>query len=160
MTIRDRNVQRRGGPRPGLEDLERELLRLVPAAVPAGLRERVLDQAAEARKSAALSPAMRILAAACSIAIVAVLGLDPLIRKHETVRLAALLDGRRMSLPAADLPSVLAEILSGEGNAAELMARLRIQAASAVREGRDHQVTEAWKKLKGWLDNETSEDLI
>ncbi len=144
----------------GLTDVERDLDRLEAVAAPAGLRRRVLARAAEAREGAALSPAMRILAAACLIAIVAVLGLDPLIRNHETVRLAALFDGRRMSLPAEETSSVLAEILAGEGNAAERAARIRIQAASGVRGGQDRQVTEAWKRLKGWLDNEASEDLI
>ena len=61
-----------------LMDIERDLERLKPVAVPAGSPARVLDRAAEARKSAALSPKMRVLAAACSIVIIAVLGLDPL----------------------------------------------------------------------------------
>ena len=90
-----------------LMDIERDLERLKPVAAPAGLRRRVLDRAAEARKSAVLSPKMRVLAAACSIIIIAVLGLDPLIRKHETARLAALLDGRQTSFPSGEVPPEL-----------------------------------------------------
>ncbi len=141
-------------------DIERDLERLEPVAAPAGLRRRVLDRAAEARKRAALSPKMRVLAAACSIIIIAVLGLDPLIRKQETARLAVLLDGRQTSLPSGEAPSELAEILTGRGKDAERLARVELAAAAAARKEQARQVRQAWRRLKGWLDDETFEDLI
>lgn len=152
--VRRKDVER------DLMDIERDLERLKPVASPADLRRRVLDRAAETRKSAALSPKMRILAAACSIIIVAVLGLDPLVRKHETARLAALLDGRQTSLPSGEVPSELAEVLTGRGRDAERLARVELAAAAAARKEQARQVREAWRRLKGWLDDETSEDII
>ena len=143
-----------------LMDIERDLERLKPVAAPAGLRRRVLDRAAEARKSAVLSPKMRVLAAACSIIIIAVLGLDPLIRKHETARLAALLDGRQTSFPSGEVPPELVEVLTGRGRDAERLARVQLAAAAAARKEQARQVREAWRRLKGWLDDETFEDLI
>ena len=141
-------------------DIERDLERLEPVAAPADLRRRVLDRAAEARKRAALSPRMRVLAAACSIIIIAVLGLDPLIRKQETARLAVLLDGRQASLPSGEAPSELAEVLTGRGRDAERLARVELAAAAAARKEQARQVRQAWRRLKGWLDDETFEDLI
>lgn len=143
-----------------LMDVERDLERLKPVAAPADLRRRVLDRAAEARKSAALSPKMRVLAAACSIVIITVLGLDPLIVRHEAARMAALFDGRRTSLPSGEAPSELAEVLTGRGRDAERLARAELAAAAAARKEQARQVREAWRRLKGWLDDETSEDLI
>jgi hypothetical protein len=141
-------------------DIERDLERLKPVAAPADLRRRVLDRAAEVRKSPALSPRIRILAAACSIVIVAVLGLDPLIGRHEAARMAALFDGRQTSLPFGEVPSELAEVLTGRGRDAERLARVELAAAAAARKEQARQVREAWRRLKGWLDDETSEDLI
>ena len=141
-------------------DIERDLERLKPVAAPADLGRRVLDRAAEARKSAALSPKMRVLAAACSIIIIAVLGLDPLIVRHEAAWMAALFGGRPTSLPSREAPSELAEVLTGGGRDAERLARVELTAAAAARKGQARQVREAWRRLKGWLDDETFEDLI
>lgn len=141
-------------------DIERDLERLKPVAAPADLRRRVLDRAAEARKSAVLSPKLRVLAAACSIVIVAVLGLDPLIGRHEAARMAAFFDGRRTSPPSGEAPSELAEVLTGRGRDAERLARVELAAAAAARKEQARQVREAWRRLKGWLDDETFEDLI
>ena len=143
-----------------LMDIERDLDRLSPVTAPAGLRQRVMDRAAESRKSAALSPKMRILAAACSIIVVAVLGLDPLMAKHETARLRVMLDGRQTSLPSGEAPSELAEVLTGRGRDAERLARVQFAAAAAARKEQARQVREAWRRLKGWLDDETFENLI
>jgi len=143
-----------------LMNIERDLERLAPVAAPAGLRDRVMDRTAQARNSAALSPRMRILAAACSIIIVAVLGLDPLIVRHEAAQMAALFDGRQTASPAGEAPSELAEVLTGRGRDAERLARVQLAAAAAARKEQARQVREAWRRLKGWLDDETSEDLI
>ena len=58
----------------GAAGVERELRRLVPAAVPPGLRGRVVARAAEARRGALLAPWMRVAATVCSLLIVAALG--------------------------------------------------------------------------------------
>jgi hypothetical protein len=140
-----------------LVDIEKDLGRLAPVDSPAGLRVRVMDRADRARERAALSPRMRILAVACSIVIVAVLLTGPLIGRHERIRLAALLDGRSAA-PAASQATELAEVLVGEDSQAERMVRLRLAAASAARKEQAYQVTEARRWLKGWLEDETSED--
>jgi len=97
-------------------DIERDLERLAPVAAPAGLRDRVMDRAAQARNSAALSPRMRILAAACSVVIIAVLMIDPLIGRHDAARIAALLDGQSSARVATEEAARLAEALGGQGS--------------------------------------------
>lgn len=141
------------------DDIERSLGQLVPKPAPPGLRERVLDSAIEVRKNAAMTPRMRTVAVVCSILIVAVLGVDPLISRHEAARMAALLDGRSSARTAGEEASDLAEVLGGQGSEANRMARLQVLAASAVREDRERNFIEARKWLKGWLENETSEDI-
>jgi hypothetical protein len=91
--------------------------------------------------------------------ILAVLGLDPLIGARESARLAALLDGR----PAFSAPSQaaeLAEALGGNDREVGRLVRLQLAAAAAARKERRHEVTEAWRRLKGWLEDENPEDLI
>jgi hypothetical protein len=141
-----------------LMDVERALAGLKPVAAPAGLRDRVMDRATEARKSAALSPRMRILAAACSIVIVIFLGLDPLMGRHETARMTALLDGRPSARPAGEAASDLAEILAGQGSEANRITRFEIFAVSVVREEHINNFIEARKRLKGWLEDESFEN--
>ena len=105
-------------------DVEKDLERLAPVAAPPGLRERVMDRAVQSRKSAALSPRMWILAAACSIVIVALLAIDPLMARHEDARLAAVIDGRQTSRPTGKEAADVAEILDGYGTEGTRMARL------------------------------------
>jgi len=142
--------------RDGTTGVERELRRLVPAAVPPGLRGRVVARAAEARRAALLAPWMRVSAVACSVLIVTVLVADPLISRHEEARLAALLDGRSAAEAPGHTVPELAEVL-GQGAEAGRLARLRTMAASAVRKNEQRGFFEARKGLKGWLDDETSE---
>jgi hypothetical protein len=144
----------------GPADTEGELRRLVPSTVPPGMRRRVLDRALEARLNAALTPGMRALAVACSIVIVAVLAIEPLVGRHEAARMTALLDGRSSARTAGEEAYDLAEVLGVQVGEADRMARLQIMAASASREDRVSDFIEARKRLKGWLNNETSENPI
>ena len=150
---------RRKDARRDLTDIERDLERLAPVAAPAGLRDRVMDRTAQARNRAALSPRMRILAAACSVVIIAVLMIDPLIGRHEAARIAALLDGQSSARVATEEAARLAEALGGQGIEAGGIVRLEVMAAAAAREDRGRDFFEARARLKGWLDNETSENL-
>jgi hypothetical protein len=144
----------------GPADTEGKLRRLVPSAVPPGMRRRVLDRALEARLNAALTPGMRALAVACSIVIVAVLAIEPLVGRHEAARMTALLDGRPSARTVGEEAFDLAEALGVQGSEAARMVRLQIMAASASRQDRVSDFIEARKGLKGWLDNETSENPI
>ena len=140
------------------DDIEKSLGQLVPKPASPGLRKRVLDSALEARKNVAMTPRMRAVAVVCSILIVAILGADSLLRRHESAQIAALLDGRSLDLKAGEEASDLAEVLDVQGSEASMMARLQVMAAFAVREDRERNFIEARKRLKGWLENETSED--
>ena len=144
----------------GPADTEGELRRLVPSSVPPGMRRRVLDRALEARLNAALTPGMRALAVACAIVIVAVLAIEPLVGRHEAARMTALLDGRSSARTAGEEAYDLAEVLGVQGSEADRMARLQIMAVSVGREDRISDFIEARKRLKGWLNNETSENPI
>jgi hypothetical protein len=144
----------------GPADTEGELRRLVPKPAPPGLRQKVLSTALEARRNAVLTPGMRKLAVACSIVIVAVLAIEPLVGRYEAARMAALLDGRSSARTAGEEAPELAEVFGGQGSEANRMARFQIMAASAVREDRERDFVEARKRLKGWLENETFEDII
>jgi hypothetical protein len=138
---------------------EGELRRLVPSTVPPGMRRRVLDRALEARLNASPTPGMRALAVACSIVIVAVLAIEPLVGRHEAARMTALLDGRPSARTVGEEAYDLAEALGVQGSEAERMIRLQIMAASTSREDRVSDFIKARKGLKGWLENETSEDI-
>jgi hypothetical protein len=138
---------------------EGELRRLVPKSAPPGLRQKVLSTALEARMNASLTPGMRAMAVACSIVIVAVLAIEPLVSRYEAARMTALLDGRSSARTAGEEAYDLAEVLGIQGSEADRMARLQIMAASTRREGRVSDFIKARKGLKGWLENETSEDI-
>ncbi|MBE3112894.1 MAG: hypothetical protein IMZ46_20675 [Acidobacteria bacterium] len=142
------------------DDIEESLARLVPKPASPGLRQRVLDSAIEVRKNAAMTPRMRTVAVVCSILIVAVLAIEPLVGRHEAARMTALLDGRSSARAAGEEAYDLAEVLGVQGSEADRMARLQIMAASASREDRVSDFIEARKRLKGWLKNETSENPI
>ena len=90
---------------------------------------------------------------ACSVLIVALLAVDPFLNRHEGVRLASLVDGRGQPVPAEEMSSVLAEVLGGTGDAAGAaqFARWEIIAEAAARKEQGRQVTEARKRLKGWI---------
>jgi hypothetical protein len=123
------------------------------------MRRRVLDRALEARSNAVLTPGMRALAVACSIAIVAVLAIEPLVGRHEAVRMTALLDGRSSNLKAGEGASELAEMMGGQVGEVQTLMRLQIMASSGIREADFRDGLEARKRLKGWLDNEGQEIL-
>jgi hypothetical protein len=147
----------RNGTEPDLVDIENAFGRLSPSPVPPGLRRRVMDRALEARRSAAASPGMRILAIACSLVIVAVLVIEPLVGRHEAARLAAMLDGGP-STPVVETAPELAEVLAGQRPEAALIVRIRAATKAAAREDIDRVFIEARKRLKGWLEDETSEN--
>ena len=146
----------------GAQDIEVELGRLAPVPVPPGLRQRVMDRAAQTRKHAALTPRLRIAAVTCSVLIVMLLAADPLLDRHEAFRLASLGDIRVQPGPSGETPAVLAEVLDGTSDVEEAarMARREIIAAAAARREQERQFTEDRKWLKGWLAHEAFEDLI
>lgn len=158
MTIEGRDVRGREDLEAGAAGVGRELGRLVPASIPPGLRLRVLSRAEFARRSVMLSPAMRVAAAACLLLIAAALLIDPLVGRHEAARLAALLDGRSSPRVASEETAELAEVLGMKGRETERMTRLQLAAAAAARKEQENQITEAWKRLKGWLGYEASEE--
>lgn len=158
MTLEDRDIHGREDFEAGAAGVERELGRLVPAAIPPGLRQRVLSRAEFARRGVMLSPAMRVAAAACSLLIAAVLLIDPLVGRHETARLAALLDGRKAATPATESAPELAEALDGKASEVWSLARLRAAVGSAGSENTFISAIEAHKRLKGRYSDETSEN--
>ena len=143
-----------------LAGVERGLRRLVPAAVPPGLGERTLERAAEAARGAMLRPWMRLAAAACSVLIVVVLALDPVLGRHEDARMAAILDGRPTGSSHAEDAAVLAEAVGGIGEAEEALrtARLETMIAASSRRELGRRAIAARDRLKGWLEHETTED--
>lgn len=143
----------------GTPDVERELGRLAAAPVPPGLRQRVLDRAAEARSRTVLTPGLRRLAVAGAALIVAVLVADPILGRHEAVRMSALLNGRTAPVAAPEGSSELAEALDGQAFGLGQLARLRTLARAEAREGSVRDLVVAHERLKGWLNYETSEDL-
>jgi hypothetical protein len=142
----------------GAAGVERELRRLAPMAVPPGLRGRVIARAAEARRGTLLAPWMRVSAVACSVLIATVFVTDPLIGRLEEARLAALLDGRSAVAAPGDTAAELAEVVLGQGSDAGRLARLQTMAASAIRKSAQRGFFEARKGLKGWHEDETSEN--
>jgi len=92
--------------------------------------------------------------------IVAVLAIEPLVSRHETARMTALLDGRPSARTVGEEAYDLAEVLGIQRSEADRMARLQIMAASTRREDRVSDFIKARTGLKGWLENETSENPI
>ncbi len=158
MTLEDRDDRGRDGYEADAAVVEQELRRLVPAPVPPGLRQRVLNRAELARRNVMLSPGMRIAAAACSLLIAAVLVIDPFVARLEAVRLTALLDGRNAATPAKELASELAEALDGKASEVGSLARLRAAVESAGSKDTIRRAIEARERQKGWFSDETSED--
>ena len=141
------------------EDIEESLKRIVPKPAPPGLRQRVLASALESRKDAALTPRMRIAAIVCSILIVAILGADSLLGRHESAQIAALLDGRPSVRAVAEDASDLAEVMGGQCADEDAVKRLQIMAATTARKNQERNIIEARKGLKGWLENESFENI-
>jgi hypothetical protein len=144
----------------GQTEMEKLLGRLVPDPAPPGLRERVLGAAVGARRSAALAPWMRMSAAACSVVIVAVLGIDPLVGRRETVRLAAFLGVPGTTEPMArESDSLWAELGVDTGDIDRILLRGIVVSGAKGRESylKDH--LHARDRLKGMIDYENAEDL-
>jgi len=139
--------------------IERGLARLASAPVPSGLQGRVIDRALEARRGAALTPRLRTLAAVCGLVTAAVLVIDTLAVRRETVRLAALLDGLSPVRTAASENLELVELLGGHEREAGRISRLQAMAASAARNEQKGDLIEARARLKGWIEHETSENI-
>jgi hypothetical protein len=158
MTSEERKDRGNGERAPGEIDIERELGRLAPAAAPPGLRARVLDRAAAARRGAVLPPWMRLAAAACSVLIAALLAFDPLLNRYEESRLAALLDGPAATAAPAEIASDLAELGIGQGTEAGRWARAQDYLAAVARKTKVRGSVLDLERLKGWWDYETPED--
>jgi hypothetical protein len=142
----------------GPEEVERELARLVFKSTPSGLRQKALDAASEARRNAVLTPALRFAAVACSVLLPLVLGTEPILRRAESSRLNALLDVRAAGPSPGGEASELADVLGSGEHEADTVTKLQAMAAKALRKEREGDFVEAQKRLKGWLENETSED--
>jgi len=144
----------------GAAGVERELRRLVPAAAPPGLRGRVVARAAEARRGALLAPWMRVSAVACSVLIVTVLGIDPLIVRHEAVRMAALLGVAGGSEPTERESDFLWAELGVDMGVIDRALRggiARFGSKGSEASLRDH--LQARDRLKGMTDYENAEGL-
>lgn len=152
--MKDRKDTIGGGP----PDVERELGRLAAAPVPTGLRQRVLARAEHARRGAALTPGLATLAVICSIMIVALLILDPIVGGREMAGLAAVLDGRSLAPAAEGLAPELAELLAGDEGGAVRLARLHALATSVARADRPTHILRVRERLKGLRSNEDLED--
>jgi hypothetical protein len=142
----------------GPEEVERELARLVFKSTPSGLRQKALDAASEARRNAVLTPSLRFAAVVCSVLLALVLGTDPVLRRAESSRLSALLDGRSAGQVPGGEVSEIADVLGSGEHEADTLAKLQAMAAKALRKERESDFVGAQKRLKGWLENETSED--
>jgi hypothetical protein len=141
------------------DDIERSLGQLVPKPAPPGLRERVLDSAIEVRKNAAMTPRMRTVAVVCSILIVAVLGVDPLISRHEAARMAALLDGPGVSAPIEEEVRLLwAEVGGDLGDLDKFCKEGILLSRLGSRGGSREAFLEARDWLKGMIDHEDPEN--
>jgi hypothetical protein len=141
------------------DDIEESLGRLVPKPAPSGLRQRVLASALESRKNVAMTPRMRLVASVCLMLLIAILGVEPLIMRHESARMAALLDGRSPTQTVAEEASELADMMGGQVGEVQALMRLQIMASSGIREAEFRDGLEARKRLKGWLENEGQEIL-
>lgn len=142
-----------------LDNIEKSLERLAPKATPPGLRQRVMTSALDARKNAAMTPRMRVVAVVFSTLLVAVVGIDPLIRRYESSQMAALLDGRGVSNPAGEEARLLwAELGSDLGD----LDKLRREGIVLSRLGSRHDSPwaffEARDRLKGMIDHEDPEN--
>jgi hypothetical protein len=161
MTSEARKRRGNGESVPEAAGIERDLGRLARVDAPPGLKARVLDKAAASRRGALLAPWMRLVAAACAVLTLALLALDPLLGRHEAAHLAAVLDGRPAAPSAGQEALVLAEAIGAVDGAKEAarLGRLETLAGAAARRDRERQAIEAREWLKGWLEDETSQDL-
>jgi hypothetical protein len=140
------------------EDIERSLARLVPKPVPNGISQRVLNPAYEAGKKRILTRGWLIAAAVCAALLAAVFIADAFIARHESVRLAALLDQRSPARSIEDPTFTFMEILGIGADDDLAPLRLIMLASIRIRQYAPDR-HEALKRLKGWLEHETPEDL-
>jgi hypothetical protein len=141
------------------DDIEKALERLTPLAVPPGLGRRIVARAREARKNAAMTPRMRIAAVVCSILIIAVLGADSLLGRHESARIAALLDGPGVSASAGeDVRLQWAEIGGDLGDLDKFRREGILLSRLGSRGGSGRAYLEARDWLKGMIDHEDPEN--
>lgn len=141
-------------------DVERELARLTGATVPPGMRQRVMDRATGARGDTALTPGMRGMAVVCSALIAAVLVIDPLIGKHETARLAALLGVPVITEPASqESDSFWAELGVDKGDIDRILLRGIVVSGAKGREFNLKDHLHARDRLKGMIYYENTEGL-
>jgi len=141
------------------DDIDKSLARLIPKPAPSGLRQRVITSVREAREKVVVMPGMRAVVAVCVVVLVAVLAGDALISEHESARFSALLDGRSSARTAEDESLFFAEILGITGDQDITAMKLRILASIRIRQDDERDRLEALKRLKGWLEHETPEDL-
>jgi hypothetical protein len=141
------------------DDIEKSLDQLVQLAVPPGLGGRVVGRALEARKNAAMTPRMRIVAVVCSILIIAVLGADSLLGRHESARIAALLGGPGVSAPVEeDVRLLWGEVGGDLGDLDKLRKEGILLSRLGSRGGAGRAYLEARDWLKGMFDHEDPEN--
>ena len=141
------------------EDIEESLKRIVPKPAPPGLRQRVLASALESRKDAALTPRMRIAAIVCSILIVAVLGADSLLGRHESAQIAALLDDPGvLAQVEEDVRLLWAEVGGDLGELDKFRREGIFLSRLGSRGGSGWAYLEARDWLKGMFDHEDPEN--
>jgi len=141
------------------DDIKTSLERLVPRGVPPDLGRRIVGRALDARKNAAMTPRMRIVAVACAILIGAVLGADPLLGRHESVRIAALRDGPGVLAPAGeDVRLLWAEVGGDLGDLDKFLGERIVLSRLGSRGGAGRAYLEARDRLKGMFDHEDPEN--
>jgi hypothetical protein len=142
-----------------LGDVKRSLERLVPRGVPPDLGRRVVGRALEARKNAAMTPRMRIIAAVCAVLIGAVLGADPLLGRRESARIAALLGGPGVSPPVGeDVRLLWAEVGGDLGDLDKFLGERVVLSRLGSRGGAGRAYFEVQDRLKGMIDHEDPEN--
>jgi hypothetical protein len=141
------------------DEIEKSLNQFVPLAVPPGLGRQIVARALEARRNAAMTPRMRIAAVVCSILIIAVLGADSLLGRHESARIAALIDGPGVSAPVEeDVRLLWGEVGGDLGVLDELRREEILLSRLRGRGGPGRAYLEARDWLKGMSDHEDPEN--
>jgi hypothetical protein len=142
-----------------LEDIEKSLGRLVPRGIPPDLGRRIIGHARDARKNAVMTPRMRIVAVVCTVLIGAVLGTDPLLGRHESARIAALLGSPGVSNPAGEEIRLLwAELGADLGDFDKLRREGIVLSRMGSRNDPPWAYFEAQDRLKGMIDHEDPEN--
>jgi TPR repeat protein len=145
----------------GSPDIERQLKQLDPRPVPPGLCERMLGSATEAGKNTALSPRMRVAAVALTILLVAALGINLFIGGQEKARLAILLEGPALSVPAGPEASLIWTELAADLGDIDRCRRVGLALSRSRGRGDPRKaLLEARDRLKGMIEHEDPENIL